>query len=323
MLTRGFISIVVPVFNEGQAVDSFLAELTTVAASLPFRYELIFVNDGSRDDTLERIRAQRAQNPAIGIVDLSRNFGKEAAIVAGLEAAKGAAAIVMDVDLQDPPAVIPEMIEKWRNGADVVIAIRTSRAQDSFFKRTSAGLFYKLFAMLSDVKLPEGSGDFRLMDRRVIDSFLRLDERARFNKGLFAWLGFRQEFVHHARPQANRRGSRWSFRRLFRFGFESILSFSTIPIRVWSAVGGVIAVGALAYGAFLLTRTLVFGRDVPGYASLMVSILFLGGLNLFTLGLVGEYVGQALTEAKRRPLFIVRENLEAAPEEASTEVAER
>ncbi len=320
MVTGGFISIVVPVFNEGHAVELFLAELTSVAVSFPFRYELIFVNDGSGDDTRERILAQRAKNPAIGIIDFSRNFGKEAAVVAGLEAAKGVAAIVMDVDLQDPPAVIPEMITKWRNGADVVIAVRSSRSSDGFFKRAGAKLFYRLFSLLSDVKLPLGSGDFRLMDRRVVDSFLKLDERARFNKGLFAWLGFHQDFVHHVRPRASRGGSRWNYRRLFRFGFDGILSFSTIPVRVWSAFGGLIAVAALGYGAFLLVRTLFFGRDVPGYASLMVSILFLGGLNLFTLGLVGEYVGQTLTEAKRRPLFIVREHLEALPEKAWAEV---
>ena len=189
MVTGGFISIVVPVFNEGHAVELFLAELTSVAVSFPFRYELIFVNDGSGDDTRERILAQRAKNPAIGIIDFSRNFGKEAAVVAGLEAAKGVAAIVMDVDLQDPPAVIPEMITKWRNGADVVIAVRSSRSSDGFFKRAGAKLFYRLFSLLSDVKLPLGSGDFRLMDRRVVELVPQARRESALQQGPFRLAG--------------------------------------------------------------------------------------------------------------------------------------
>lgn len=322
MTTQGLISIVVPVYNEADAVAAFLKELASATAGasggFPAGYEVIFANDGSTDDTRERLLAERERNPAIGIVSLSRNFGKEAAIVAGLEASRGDAAIIMDVDLQDPPALIPEMVAKWRSGAEVVIALRSDRSSDGVLKRISANLFYKAFGLVSEVKLPPGAGDFRLLDRRVIEAFLRLDERARFNKGLLAWLGFRQAFVRHVRPAASR-GSRWTFHRLYRFGFGGIVSFSTVPIRVWGGVGAVIALLAVAYGAYLVVRTLIFGVDLPGYASVMVSVLFLGGVNLFTLGLVGEYVGQVLTEAKRRPIYIVRERVEAEPHHTSAE----
>jgi len=313
MIAPDFISIVVPVYNEAHALKPFLARLAEAAARFPLGHEIIFVNDGSVDGTEAQLLELRKEDQALGIVSLSRNFGKEAAIVAGLTAARGRAAIIMDVDLQDPPELLPEMIAKWQEGADVVIALRSDRSSDSFSKRASASLFYALFARLSEVKLPPGSGDFRLMDRKVIEAFLKLDERARFNKGLFAWLGFRQAFVSHVRPRAARPGSRWRPLKLIRYGFEGIFAFSSLPIRVWSVIGGALALGSLAYGIAMIAKTLVLGVDVPGYASLMVAVLFLGGLNLFTLGLIGEYIGQVLTETKHRPIFIVRESLDAVP----------
>jgi glycosyltransferase involved in cell wall biosynthesis len=195
----------------------------------------------------------------------------------------------------------------------VVIAIRSARPGDNLLKRGSADLFYTLFRFVSDTDLPVGSGDFRLMDRRVVDAFLKLDERTRFNKGLFAWLGFRQEFVPYTRHSAVRKNSRWSPTRLVRLAVDGLLSFSTLPIRIWTLVGGSIAAFAFLYGLFLITRTLMFGADLPGYPSIMVAILFLGGINLFTLGLMGEYVGRILIETKRRPLYIVRSSLKAVP----------
>ena len=314
-LSPNFISVVVPVYNEQTAVNTFVDTLEPVLSKLSVGYEIVFVNDGSTDQTLECLLALRERNKAIAIVDLSRNFGKEAAVVAGLEAAGGIAAIIMDVDLQDPPEIVSEMVDKWVAGADVVIAIRTDRSSDGFLKRSSAKFFYSLFGYISETALPEGSGDFRLMDRQVVDAFLRLEERARFNKGLFAWLGFRQEFVRHVRPQANRGESRWRPRKLIQYAFDGLFSFSTVPIRVWSLVGGVISALSLAYGLYLMLRTMIFGIDMPGYASLMVAMLFFGGVNLFTFGLLGEYIGRILIESKRRPLYIVRTHLKAAPEQ--------
>jgi glycosyltransferase involved in cell wall biosynthesis len=314
----GFVSIIVPVFNEQTAIPLFLRRLEPTLSVLPVGHEIVFVNDGSIDATQEILLAARQRNNAIAVVELSRNFGKEAAIVAGLSAAAGDAAIIIDVDLQDPPELIGDMVGKWLAGAEVVVSVRTDRSSDSFLKRSSAKFFYFLFRSMSDTALPEGSGDFRLLDRSVMAAFLTLGERARFNKGLFAWLGFQTEFVEHVRPVASRKGSRWKAGKLMRYAFDGLFSFSTVPIQVWSLIGAFIAALALGFGIFLLTRTIIFGADVPGYASLMVTMLFLGGIHLFTLGLLGEYVGRILMETKRRPLYIVRSQFEAVPNRNTT-----
>ncbi len=306
------LSLVVPVYNEAGAIGAFHDAVRPILDDLDAPCEIIFVNDGSRDETLDRLLKLRQCDQRVGIVDLSRNFGKEAALAAGLAECRGRAAIILDVDLQDPPGLIPEMLEKWRGGADMVIALRSDRSTDGFAKRLSAHWFYRIFNTLSDTSLPDGSGDFRLMDRRVIDAYLQLGERTRFNKGLFAWLGFRQEFVRHVRPRASRAGSRWPVLKLFRFAFDGIFSFSSIPIRIWSLFGGAIALVSMTYGIFLVSRTLIYGTDLPGYASTIVAVLFLGGLNLFTAGLLGEYIGRILIETKQRPLYLVRERYPTA-----------
>lgn len=300
------ISLVVPVFNEEDAVTTFLAKIRPILDELEDTVEIIFVNDGSSDRTVEKLLSLRESDPGISIIDLSRNFGKEAALTAGLMEIEGDCAIIIDVDLQDPPELIPEMVGKWRAGAEVVIAVRTDRSSDSLGKRLSARGFYRLFNTLSDTKIPSGSGDFRLMDRSVVAAFLQLPERNRFNKGLFAWLGFRQEFVHHVRERASRPSSRWKVLNLFRYAFDGIFSFSTMPIRMWSYFGGTIAILAIVYGLYLINRTMVLGVDIPGYASTMVAVLFIGGLNLFSLGILGEYIGRIMIETKGRPLFLVR-----------------
>ncbi len=300
------ISLVVPVFNEEEAVTTFHARLRPILDDLGEVSEIIFVNDGSSDRTVEKLLSLRKTDPTVSIIDLSRNFGKEAALTAGLMEIEGDCAIIIDVDLQDPPELVPEMVGRWRNGAEVVIAVRTDRSSDSFGKRLSARWFYGIFNTLSDTKIPSGSGDFRLMDRSVVSAFLRLPERNRFNKGLFAWLGYRQEFVHHVREKASRASSRWKVLNLFRYAFDGIFSFSTMPIRMWSYFGGTIAILAIVYGLFLVNPTIVLGVDIPGYASTMVAVLFIGGLNLFSLGILGEYIGRIMVETKNRPLFLVR-----------------
>lgn len=303
---RPILSLVVPVFNEAESIEIFYAAVCPILAELNERAEIIFVNDGSTDETLDRLLEFRDRDNDITVIDLSRNFGKEAALTAGLAEARGDAAVIMDIDLQDPPSLIPEMVAKWRQGADMVVALRVDRSSDKAAKRLTAQWFYRIFNAMSDTPLIEGAGDFRLMDRRVVAAFLQLGERARFNKGLFAWLGFRQAFVEYARPAASRSGSRWSPATLFRFAFDGIFSFTSAPIRVWSVIGALIALASMGYGLYLVQRTLFWGIDVPGYASTIVAVLFLGGLNLFTAGLLGEYIGRILIETKQRPLYLVR-----------------
>jgi glycosyltransferase involved in cell wall biosynthesis len=304
---RIFLSLVVPVFNESEAIGVFHAAVRPILDELGQAAEIIFVNDGSTDETLERLLQLCEREQDVIVIDLSRNFGKEAALTAGLSEARGDAVVILDIDLQDPPSLISDMVAKWRAGADTVVALRVDRSSDSAAKRLTAKWFYRIFNAVSDTRLREGSGDFRLMDRRVVAAFLRLGERARFNKGLFAWLGFREAYVEYARPTASRPGSRWNMGRLFRFAFDGIFSFSSAPIQIWSVIGAMVALVSMVYGFYLLQRTLIWGIDVPGYASTMVAVLFLGGLNLFTLGLLGEYIGRILIETKQRPLYLIRE----------------
>jgi len=304
---RVFLSLVVPVFNESEAIGVFHAAVRPILNELGQPVEIIFVNDGSTDGTLERLLHLCERERNVTVIDLSRNFGKEAALTAGLSEARGDATVILDIDLQDPPSLIPDMVAKWRAGADTVVALRVDRSSDSAVKRLTARWFYRIFNAVSHTRLRAGSGDFRLMDRRVVAAFLQLGERARFNKGLFAWLGFREAYVEYARPTASRPGSRWNMGRLFRFAFDGIFSFSSAPIQIWSVIGATVALASMVYGLYLVQRTLIWGIDVPGYASTMVAVLFLGGLNLFTLGLLGEYIGRILIETKQRPLYLIRE----------------
>ena len=304
---HSLISVVVPVFNESESIATFHAAVRPVLDELKTATEIIFVNDGSTDATLDRLLELCDRHDNVVVIDLSRNFGKEAALTAGLAEARGDAAVIMDIDLQDPPSLIPEMVAEWRKGADMVVALRVDRSSDKLVKRLSARWFYRIFNAVSDTPLQEGAGDFRLMDQRVVAAFLQLGERARFNKGLFAWLGFHKAFVEYARPTASRRGSRWSPAALFRFAFDGIFSFTSVPIKVWSLIGAMVALASMAYGLYLVQRTMIWGIDVPGYASTIVAVLFLGGLNLFTAGLLGEYIGRILIETKQRPLYLVRE----------------
>lgn len=305
------LSIVCPMRNETEVVDAFLSRLINVLDGIGDTFEIVCVNDGSRDSTLEKLRVRQGNEPRLRVIDLSRCFGKEAALTCGIDHARGAAVIPIDADLQDPPELIAEMVSVWRKGFDVVLAQRIDRSSDRLLKRKSAEWFYRLHNAISEPPIPANVGDFRLMDRRVVEALRQLPERRRFMKGLFAWVGFRQATVPYVREARAAGHSSFSGWRLWNFALEGITSFSTAPLRVWSYLGLLIALVSFAYGLFIIGRTLLFGRDLPGYASLMTMVLFLGGVQLIGLGVLGEYIGRLYGEAKQRPVYIVRDFYES------------
>jgi glycosyltransferase involved in cell wall biosynthesis len=301
------LSIIVPMFNEARNAGALFARLVPVVEGLRLTYEIICIDDGSRDDTLTQLVALRDRYPALKIVALSRNFGKEIALTAGLQHAAGRAAIPIDADLQHPPEIIPELVGKWREGYEVVYAVRRSRETESFARRLFASSFYWIFGRLSEVPIPKDAGDYRLLDRRVVDAINAMPERSRFMKGIFAWVGFRQIGVEYDVEPRREGASGWSLRKLFHFAVDGLTSFSNFPLIAWGYVGAVIAAASLVTGAYFVLRTLIEGVDVPGYASLIVAVLFLGGVQLLTLGIIGSYIGRIFQEVKRRPLYLVRE----------------
>jgi polyisoprenyl-phosphate glycosyltransferase len=301
------ISIVVPLYGEASNLDPLFGRLEDVLNRLGCAYEIVCVDDGSRDDTVAGLRVHRQRNPQIKIVALSRNFGKERALTAGIDYACGAAVVPIDADLQDPPELIESLVAKWREGYDVVYARRRSRRGETWFKRATANTFYRVMERMSKVPIPRDTGDFRLLDRRVVDVLKQLPERTRFMKGLFAWVGYRQAEVVYDRDPRFSGETKWNYWRLWNFAIDGIVSFSVAPLRIWSYVGIVFAAISLLYGSFLLLRTLISGNDVPGYASLMVAVLFLGGVQMMSLGVLGEYLGRVYEEVKGRPLYLVRD----------------
>jgi len=301
------ISVVAPFYNEALNVEQFFTRMLPVLEKLGCNYEIICVNDGSRDDTLDRLLDFHERNASIKVVNLSRNFGKDIALSAGLDFSSGAAVIPIDSDLQDPPELIEAMLEKWREGFDVVYATRRSRQGESWLKRGTARLFYRSLNKLTGIHVPPNTGDFRLLDRRVVNALNELPERTRFMKGLFAWVGYKQTSVLYDRDARHAGSSKWNYWQLWNFALDGITSLSTAPLRVWSYIGVAISLVSFVYAGFLVLRTIVLGIDVPGYASLMVVILFLGGIQLTTLGVIGEYLGRIFNEVKRRPLYLVRE----------------
>jgi glycosyltransferase involved in cell wall biosynthesis len=312
-MTNVELSLVIPVKDEEAAIGPCLARVVPVIEGMADpaarSFEILFVDDGSTDSTLEMIRKANAADPRIRALSLSRNFGKEAALTAGLEAACGLAVVPLDVDLQDPPETLPKMVAQWREGFDVVYGVRDNRETDSLPKRITADFYYRAHNWLSNDKIPEHAGDFRLLDRRVVDVIRQMPERNRFMKGLFAWAGFKQTAVSYHREQRTVGKTKFNYWKLWTLAIDGITSASTIPLRIWSYLGALVALGALAFAGFIVIRTLTTGIDVPGYASLMVAILFLGGLQLLSLGVLGEYVGRILTETKGRPLYVVRETI--------------
>lgn len=309
------LSIIVPCYNESEVVEKFFSAMVGnngILNNLGLNCELVFINDGSKDNTLELLKAQKEiysnkSNLDIKIVNLSRNFGKEAAMSAGFSVASGEAIVPMDADLQDPPELIAKFVELWRQGYDVVLAKRNDRQEDSFAKRFSSSLFYKLNNKISDVKLPDNVGDFRLFTRKVLNAINSLPENQRFMKGIFAWVGFRSITIEYKRPQRIAGSSKFNGWKLWNFALQGITGFGTLPLRIWTYIGFIVSFLAFIYASFLILRTLIMGIDLPGYASLVVIVLFLGGLQLMGVGILGEYVGRIYMESKRRPPFIIDE----------------
>jgi len=299
------ISLIVPVFNEDQALELFIETVTRTLAKDDLQFEFVFVNDGSTDQTLPCLLEYSRTRSRIQIVSLSRNFGKDAALSAGIDFAQGDVLVPIDVDLQDPPELITQFLDYWYQGYDMVYGLRTCRESDSFSKRISAQWFYKIFNRFSAVKIPENVGDFRLFDRRVADVIRQFPERNRFMKGLFAWVGFKSIGVPYKRPERARGATKWGLWGLWNFALDGIVGFSTIPLRVWTYIGCLVSFFAFFYGILIIGKTLVLGVDMPGYASLMTVVLFLGGIQLMSIGVIGEYIGRLVIETKARPVYVI------------------
>lgn len=309
---RPLLSIVVPVFNEDAAIPLFVTRMTAVLDGITAAWEILFVNDGSRDATLDRIRAAHAADGRVRGLDFTRNYGKEVALSAGLDHASGRAVIPIDVDLQDPPELIPEMVALWRGGADVVLAQRSDRSSDGWAKRVTARLFYRLIGRMSRTVIPADVGDYRLVDARVVAALRSYRERERFMKGIFADVGYRTAVVPYAR--APRAAGETKFRpwQLLRLAIEGIVSFSAVPLKIWTYIGLIASLAAVLFAAFIVARTLFWGIDVPGYASIIVIMLLMNGLTLIGLGIQGEYVARIFSEVKARPLYLVQESIGVA-----------
>ena len=319
------LSVVIPMFNEEEVLPVLFPRLRAVLDGLGETWEIVCVNDGSRDGTAAGLARARAEDPRIRFVNLARNFGKENALTAGLDYAQGRAVVPLDADLQDPPELIAEFLRLWREGYDVVYAVRNARNNDSWLKRNSAAAFYAVINRLSDVRIPPNAGDYRLMDRRVVDALKHLRETDRFMKGLFSWVGFRQTSVAYDRPARAAGKTKFNYLRLWTFALDGITGYSSVPLKISGYFGLLFALAAMSYGVYLLVNTLIWGNDVPGYASTMVAVVFMGGVQLIVLGILGEYLGRMYHEVKRRPLYIVdaAEGFEGtdAPETTSTSAA--
>jgi polyisoprenyl-phosphate glycosyltransferase len=305
------LTLIVPVLNEEHSIGPFLERTVPILDGTGLAWEIVFVNDGSADGTLDEIRRARGQYPQVRALDLSRNFGKEIALCAGLDHADGHAVIPLDVDLQDPPELIPQMIALWRQGFEIVQARRVDRRSDGWFKRNSAEFFYRLISRLSPLPIPRHVGDFRLLDAKVVQTLRRYRERERFMKGIFASVGFKTATVDYTRPQRAIGNSRFSPWKLAQLSIEGITSFSVLPLKIWTYIGVLVACASLAYAGIMTARTIFWGVGVPGYASIVVFMLFLNGLMLIGLGVQGEYIARIFSEVKARPLYIVREEIGA------------
>lgn len=301
------VSLVVPCYNEHETVETFVKAVDEKLESIKDHLEIVFVDDGSKDDTAAIIERLQKEDERISLIKLSRNFGKEAAMSAALDLVKGDALVMMDVDLQDPPELVLEFVRCWREeGVDNVYGIRTDRSQDTETKRMTSGGFYYVFNKLSSrVKIPSNAGDFRLIDRKVIDTLKQLPERNRFMKGLFAWPGFVSKGIGYKRPERVAGKTKWNYWKLWNFALDGISGFSSLPLRVWSYIGGAIGILAILYMIFIFIKTAITGVEVPGYASLMSAILFLGSVQLISIGVLGEYLGRLGEEVKGRPVYVV------------------
>ena len=301
-----FISLVIPVYNESEAIPPFIEIINKVFGSRDLIYELVFVNDGSSDSTLSILVDESRRDSHIRIINLSRNFHKEAALTAGLDYVQGDVIVPIDVDLQDPPEIIISFLDHWREGYDVVYGVRTSRKSDSLIKRLTASLFYRIFNMISPDPLSENVGDFRLLDRAVVNALKLFPERNRFMKGIFALAGFSTKEVAYERPERSAGKTKWNYWKLWNLALDGVIGFSTLPLRIWLYLGIGISLSAFLYASFIFFRTIILGIDVPGYASLMTVMLFLGGIQVLSFGVMGEYIARLFIEVKQRPIYIVQ-----------------
>jgi len=306
-IQRKKISIITPFYNEEEGIDFYYEALHPIFDQIvEIEFEVICIDDGSRDDTLKKLISVAEQDSRFRVIELSRNFGKEAALTAGIDAATGDAIIPIDADLQDPPELIPEMIKEWQKGAEVVLARRIDRSSDSFLKRKTAEIFYRFHNSLSTIQIPENVGDFRLMDRVAVDALKQLPEHHRFMKGLFAWVGFKTVTLDYTRKPRVAGTTKFSGWKLWNFALEGITGFSAAPLKFWSYLGGIGALVTFFYALFIISRTLIRGVDIPGYASLLVAVLFFGSMQLISVGMLGEYIGRIYMETKNRPIYLVR-----------------
>jgi glycosyltransferase involved in cell wall biosynthesis len=305
------IGVVIPVYNESDVLSQFHRRLGTVLDRLGLPSDILYVNDGSSDLSLQVLLDLHATDSRVSIVSLSRNFGKEIAVTAGLDHVRGEVAVVIDADLQDPPEIIPSLIAKWREGYDVVYAKRRERQGETWLKRATAAMFYSAIHQLGDVPIPKNTGDFRLLNRRCLDALTHCRERRRFMKGLFSWIGFNQTAIVYDRAPRFAGRTKWNYWRLWNLALEGITSFTIAPLKFATYSGLLTALMAFFYGIFIVTRTIVLGRDLPGYASLMAVILFLSGAQLTAMGIIGEYVGRIFVESKGRPLYLLDRYLAA------------
>lgn len=300
------LSVVVPVYNESEVLETFHARLVKVMGELAMPFQVLYVDDGSDSDFLLQLQCLRDSDSRVAVLELSRNFGKEVALSAGLDHAAGDAVIVIDADLQDPPELIPRFVEEWQAGYDVVYGQRTERRGETAMKRYTAGAFYRLMGILGDVDIPRNVGDFRLLSRRAVDALNALPERRRYMKGLYTWIGFPQKAVPYVREARAAGETKWSYWRLWNFALEGITSFSAAPLKMATYLGLLTSSVSLLYGLYFLIRTLLFGNPVPGYPSLIIVVLFLGGVQLICLGIIGEYLARTYQESKGRALYFLK-----------------
>lgn len=302
------ISILVPAYNEEEVLEALYQRLGKLANdNKSYEFEFLFVNDGSRDKTLEIIQDYAEKDQRIAYVNLSRNFGKEIAMIAGLDHVTGDATVIIDADLQDPPELIPQMIKFWEDGYDDVYAKRTSREGESWFKKASSRLYYRLLQKATHIEIQQDTGDFRLLDRRCVEALTQIRESQRYTKGMFSWIGYNKKEITYDRDQRLAGVTKWNYPKLINFAIDGLTSFTTAPLRLSSVMGGIVSVAAFIYIVYLVIRTILFGTDLAGYPSMMAVILFLGGVQLLSLGIIGEYIGRIFNETKQRPLYFVEE----------------
>ena len=303
---KKILSIVSPVYNEAENLGEFYSRVINATDNLNLEIEIIYINDGSQDSTIDIITKQRQIDNRITIIDLSRNFGKEIALTAGLDYSSGDAVIVIDTDLQDPPELIPKLVEKWREGYDVVNAKRIKRKGESLLKKVMSYIYYRLLFYLSDINVPKDTGDFRLLNKNALDALLKLREKHRYMKGLFVWVGFKQKEIEYEREARFKGKTKWGFFSLFNLAFDGLTSFSIMPLRLASIIGFLSALIGFFYGAVIVFKTLFFHEPVAGFTSLVVLVTFFGGIQLLSIGIIGEYIGRIFNETKNRPLYVVK-----------------